>query len=124
MRSHEVASTRIIHSESVRPPAARSRSRIESSRRGPGATSHRLLPPAAVAPLVPQYPLSTSVTRLPVSAAEMAAQVAAGPPPSTRTSVSSVSGAVMADLLADAEFGQQRAAEVVETVVTAAAREG
>src|SRR5262245_47859932 len=43
------------------------------------------VPEGAVAPLVPQYPLSASTTRV---AAVNAAQVPAGPPPSTNTSAS------------------------------------
>src|SRR5579883_1742438 len=44
------------------------------------------VPAAAVAPEVPQKPLSASTTRAPCSAALMAAHVPAGPPPRTSTS--------------------------------------
>jgi hypothetical protein len=48
---------------------------------GRGGTYQTPVPPDAVAPLVPQYPLSASTTSAPASAAFSAAQVAAGPPP-------------------------------------------
>src|SRR3954454_19440553 len=44
------------------------------------------MPAAAATPLVPHQPLSTMTTAAPLSAAEIADQAAAGPPPSTRTS--------------------------------------
>ena len=53
---------------------------------GSGSTYQMEVPDGAVAPEVPQKPLSASTTRAPVRAASNAAQVPAGPPPSTSTS--------------------------------------
>src|SRR4051794_19694233 len=61
---------------------------------GSGGTYQTPVPTAAVAPLVPQYPLSARTTEAPSPAAFRAAQVAAGPPPTTSTSA--VSSRVMA----------------------------
>src|SRR4051812_34443184 len=61
---------------------------------GSGGTYQTPVPPDAVAPLVPQYPLSARTTEAPSRVALSAAHVAAGPPPTTRTSV--VSSRVMA----------------------------
>ena len=54
----------------------------------PGYAEVARVPAAAVAPEMPQQPLSTSTTFAPLVAAAMAAQVPAGPPPITSTSAS------------------------------------
>lgn len=64
-----------------------SRLALASSRAEPsGGTCHRPVPEGAVAPEVPQKPLSASSTRAPCAAALTAAHAPAGPPPITRTS--------------------------------------
>src|SRR5262245_53805755 len=55
------------------------------------------VPAAAVAPDVPQNPLSANTTRAPHSAALIAAHVPAGPPPRTRTSASYSTDPAVAD---------------------------
>jgi hypothetical protein len=57
------------------------------------------VPAAAVAPDVPQNPLSASTTRAPYSAALIAAHVPAGPPPRTRTTASYSTDPVEAESL-------------------------
>lgn len=78
--------TRYIQAGSDSLPPSSKRACTDRSRAGPGEMFHRLLPPDAVGPLVPQYPLSASTTRAPARAADSAAHVPAGPPPRTRTS--------------------------------------
>jgi hypothetical protein len=66
-----------------------SRAPMASSRAaGSGGTDQMAVPAAAVAPLCPQRPLSARITDAPARRASMAAQVPAGPPPTTSTSVS------------------------------------
>src|SRR5580692_9567516 len=64
---------------------------------GSGSMYQTPVPAAAVAPDVPQNPLSASTTRAPYSAALIAAHVPAGPPPRTRTSASYSTDPAVAD---------------------------
>src|SRR6478735_6659605 len=63
---------------------------------GSGGTYQTPVPADAVAPLVPQYPLSASTTSAPSRAARSADHDAAGPPPATKTSAVNSSICVLA----------------------------
>src|ERR1700677_86144 len=68
---------------------------------GSGGTYQTPVPADAVAPDVPQQPLSTSTTLAPLAVADNAAQVPAGAPPITRTSPSreKLADAILTDCL-------------------------
>src|SRR2546423_14814001 len=98
MFSYVWSRTRAIQPRSDRYPPSPSRLAIAASRAaGRGSTYQTPVPPDAVGPLVPQYPLSVRTTSAPDSAAASAAQVAAGPPPTTTTSADTAPATVDRD---------------------------